>query len=248
MGTLEEVFEVPIISHGDWREVSVKIDDGNLHLPPNEVLLRSKALTNEHDQLQARSGPSMGHESCWCLEDVLVSTSIVTFWRNSRLVRMTTQSRLMYPPASLLRKDDNEEDDIDEDIPEEYVLNKCRVLTIAEWPSLVLAIEYVNKVEMETHSMPSGGHHDMASYDSTCIHPPSTSGFCLISKLWLKPEIHMFKMEKVTGMPIYSLLMFDVWFSDQASPYGRVHNVLSLIFSLFNWELKMELDMAPVSP
>ena len=128
---------------GDWREVSVKIDDGNLHLPPNEVLLRSKALTNEHDQLQARSGPSMGHESCWCLEDVLVSTSIVTFWRNSRLVRMTTQSRLMYPPASLLRKDDNEEDDIDEDIPEEYVLNKCRVLTIAEWPSLVLAIEYV---------------------------------------------------------------------------------------------------------
>ena len=128
---------------GDWREVSVKIDDGNLHLPPNEVLLRSKASTNEHDQLQARSGPSMGHESCWCLEDVLVSTSIVTFWRNSRRVRMTTQSRLMYPPASLLRKDDNEEDDIDEDIPEEYVLNKCSVLTIAEWPSLVLAIEYV---------------------------------------------------------------------------------------------------------
>ena len=148
------------------------------------------------------------------------------------------------------------------------------------------------------------------------IHPPSTSGFCLISKLWLKPEIHMFKMEKVTGMPIYSLLskhlwiswylirssflifpssslwywLYDVVFQTSLNifsvwclvlrscftlwvklvtqwkddtlqvpykwnvwcmctlPNRRVHNVLSLIFSLFNWELKMELDMAPVSP
>ena len=32
---------------------------------------------------------------------------------------------------------------------------------------IVWECDFYNKVEMETHSMPPGGHHDMASYDST---------------------------------------------------------------------------------
>lgn len=127
------------IDSGNWEGVSVKIDDGNLHLPPNEVSLRAKALTEERDEL-TKSGPSMGHESRRRLEDVLVSTSILSSWGHSRRVRGATQSRLMDPPSSLLRKNDDEEDDMDEDMLEDYALNKCSVLTMAEWVSLVLVI------------------------------------------------------------------------------------------------------------
>lgn len=127
------------IDSGNWEGVSVKIDDGNLHLPPNEVSLRAKALTEERDEL-TKSGPSMGHESRRRLEDVLVSTSILSSWGHSRRVRGATQSRLMDPPSSLLRKNNDEEDDMDEDMLEDYALNKCSVLTMAEWVSLVLVI------------------------------------------------------------------------------------------------------------
>ena len=156
----------------------------------------------------------------------------------------------------------------------------------------------------------------LSPYFSAFIHHlPLVS--CLISKLWLKPKIRTFKMEKVTGMPIYSLLskhlliswylikssflifpsssslwywLYDVvfqtslnifsvwclilisgfilwvklvtqWKNDTLQvpykwnvqcmctlPNRRVHNVLFFIFSFFNWELKMELAMAPISP
>ncbi|KAJ9673430.1 hypothetical protein PVL29_023161 [Vitis rotundifolia] len=127
------------IDSGNWEGVSLKIDDGNLHLPPNEVSLRAKALTEERDEL-TKSGPSMGHESRRRLEDVLVSTSILSSWGHSRRVSGATQSRLMDPPASLLRKNDEEEDDMDEDMLEDYALNKCSVLTMAEWVGLILVI------------------------------------------------------------------------------------------------------------
>lgn len=123
------------VDSGGWQEVSVKIDGGNLHLLSDQVSSKAKAPIEE----ETNTGPSMGHENRRRLEDVVVSASVLSSWGRSRGRRGATQSRLMDPPASLLRKN-NEEDDIDEAMPVEYMPDQCSVLTIGEWVCFVLVI------------------------------------------------------------------------------------------------------------
>ncbi|RVW51066.1 hypothetical protein CK203_077649 [Vitis vinifera] len=102
MGTLEEVFEVPIISHGKDCQGYTKLS----WIGPKTITWLIPLFRVIGEKFQSR-----------LMMEIFI-------FHQMRLVRMTTQSRLMYPPASLLRKDDNEEDDIDDDIPEEYVLKQ----------------------------------------------------------------------------------------------------------------------------